>query len=377
MLSPYLEEFKPAGGINSRVAVLDQSKVSGVQGHWITARDRTGQEVKGFYSCSAGQCCQIIGAPSQYYLLPIWVYTNLPIDSSGAMMYLKLTKTTYQAFVQNCQINNFSQFDMWIVPTEQGKGIRLAFSAAQDGSYLTQEERQGHLNDMGDMFWDTLDKAVVKTLPAQDLQDVLQFYYAQQLAGGQAPATGQLMNQGARPGMMMGGARPGAVMQPQLGAPVAQPQYQQPQAQQQPMAQPPLQATRPGMQPQQAQPPLQASYQQAAPVRPGVQQQAAPVQQYQPPNPQQQQQADYALQQFQSQQAAPVQQSAPVMPQAQQMQPQVQAMPQGAQPSFMLPPRPQAQAPQQQAMAGDFEVIPEGDVNIILNGSAPIPGNPL
>jgi hypothetical protein len=399
MQSPYLEEFKPAAGINARVAVLDKSKVSGVQGHWVAARDRAGQDLKGFFSCTQGQCCQVIGAPSQYYLLPIWVYTDLPQSSAGSLMYLKLTKTAYQTFIQTAQISDFFNYDMWIVPTEQGKGVRLAFVLATDGSFLTQQERQDHLNNMTDVFWSTLDQAVVRTLSPQDYQDVINFYYTAGLAAGQqVPMLNQGMNQGVRPGMITAGPRPGSqpvgmqqmapqqVVQPQQAI-QAQPQpvYQQPAPQQayqqpvqvQPQVQP--QAVRPGMQPQ-AQPGMTIGVPPGAqPARPGAQpmqqapqvqpmqqapqpmqqapqpvQQAPQPQAYAQPTPAQQQAADLALQQAAQQQMASPQQA-----------PQGQAMP-----SFMMAPQQVVQP--QQAIQGDFEVIPEADAAAILNQGSPI-----
>lgn len=360
MASPYLEEFKPNVGMPARVAILDQNRVSGVQGFWIDAKDGQNQDLKGFFDIADQRAPSLIGAPSQYYLLPVWVYT-VQGSAEGILMYIKMGKSAYSSYVQTCQISDLTNYDVWITATQQGKGTRLSYQATQDGSYLQPQDRANILAGMDDTFWVNLDRAVVRQLGASDVQAVLTYYYAKAQMAGTGPQ--MVMHQpqvgGPRPGMITGGQAPtGAPVPGQLGAG---------------MQQRPAQAPGAGMAvPGQVAPQQQFSRPVGAPTPGGFGQ---PVQANPgavpggqvigvPPQAQAQAPAQNFQQAPQAQAYVP-----PGMNPAQK--PAFQQAPQAQ--SFQQPPQAQAYNPNaQQAQAfqqADFQVIDDATVSDILDGN--------
>lgn len=169
----YLERFNPPENQVTRISILAQ-QVVGIESHWV---DLPILGIKGMYRCTGGICCSsgAFGRRSQYYHLPIYVYTNPQVSAEGQIMDWSLTKTVYDSIVTLAQRYDLTKWDLDVVKTVQGQGTRTNFTIVPDVQmriYWTPEQTQ-KINESVQMFYSIAESTLVQEANDQTYQEML------------------------------------------------------------------------------------------------------------------------------------------------------------------------------------------------------------
>lgn len=244
----YLERFNPPENQVVRISVLS-TQVVGIESHWV---DLPTLGIKGMYRCTGGVCCSSggFGRRSQYYHVPVYVYTNpivnvngqATVNPDGLLMDWSLTKTVYDTLCTYHQKYDLTKYDLDVVKVTQGQGTRTNFTLVPDvqmRQYWTPEQTQ-KVNESVQAFFQIAESTLVMEATDQSYMEMLaqagfnfetkQFpqlaapaYHGANVAISQTimPPAGMGRPQNSLPGAPQMGAMP---TPPQMGSPIQQPQ---------------------------------------------------------------------------------------------------------------------------------------------------------
>lgn len=180
--SNYLDVLKhiQGEGVCESLAVLESVKVLGIEAHWINGEDYGTNEhgVSGNYECIHGVCCRVLGeVPSQYYLLPVWQYTNLNVSLEGSFKIWKLPRKKYLTFIDMISDEGFDVIDYDIYLRDATKKAAFPDYTIEIGRHksgLPKEWRAGYIvENFGANLMDMMDVSVERRMDEAKWDELL------------------------------------------------------------------------------------------------------------------------------------------------------------------------------------------------------------